>query len=274
MLVAQISDLHIGVSVDVNFGGKQIRIDPAATLKNTVTALNNMATRPDAVVASGDLAADGTVDQYRIFHELVADLEIPLFLVPGNHDDRSALRSVFSDHDYLCAEPDSLAYVVDDLSDSIRLICLDTLVVNKHGGHLGERQLKWLDQTLAGSHRPVLLFMHHPPISTGIPVFDKMGCDDGERLGELIESNPQVLAIGCGHVHRSIHAMWHGAMLHVAPSASYQYSLSMSDQAGIVPTIESPACLLYHYRESNGLVVHHCETASLPELKDITGPRN
>jgi len=274
MLVAQITDLHIGASVDVDFAGKKARIDPAAALKNTVNALNKMATRPDAVVATGDLVADGAVDQYRIFRELVADLQIPLFLVPGNHDDRSALRSVFSDHGYLSAEPDSLAYVVDDLSNSIRLVCLDTLVANQHGGHLGERQLNWLDQTLTESNRPVLLFMHHPPISTGIPVFDEMGCDDGERLGALIEKNPQVLAIGCGHVHRSIHAMWHGAMLHVAPSASYQYSLSMSEDSDIVPTIESPACLLYHYRESDGLVVHHCETGSLPELTDIGGPRS
>jgi len=271
MLVAQISDLHIGISVDVDFRGDRATVDTATALAAAVSGLNNMATRPDVVVATGDLVADGKVEEYQRFSELVASLEIPLILVPGNHDNRKALRTVFEDASYLRSEIEACYYVIDNPSDPLRLVCLDTLVADQHGGKLGEQQLDWLDRTLASSNKPVLIFMHHPPIRTGIPMFDEMGCSDGDRLGEIVEKYPQVLAIGCGHVHRPIHAMWNGAMLHVAPSASYQYSLSMYENSLIVPTLESPACLLYHYQESKNLVVHHCETGSLPRLADIHG---
>ncbi len=47
------------------------------------------------------LTDHGSVEEYELLAELLAPLQMPLYLVVGNHDDAHALRSVFPQHKYL-----------------------------------------------------------------------------------------------------------------------------------------------------------------------------
>src|SRR5919205_527222 len=86
-LLVQLSDPHVGA--DWGFG------DPVAKLAAAVESVRELVPDPDAVLISGDLAEHGAADEYERVADLAGRLEAPLYVLPGNHDDRAALRDHF-----------------------------------------------------------------------------------------------------------------------------------------------------------------------------------
>ena len=110
MLIAQISDLHIAEAD--NYMRKFV--DANAKLAAAVDYLNAMQLRPDVVLATGDLTDHGRPEQYELLAAILAELDIPLLLIPGNHDEREPFRAAFgATHPYLPRQG-SIQYVVDD----------------------------------------------------------------------------------------------------------------------------------------------------------------
>src|SRR3954471_14382498 len=86
-LVVQISDFHVGAD--------WADADPVAELTAAVAAVRALVPEPDAVIASGDLADHATAAEYERVADLPAPLGAPVQVLPGNHDDRAALRRGF-----------------------------------------------------------------------------------------------------------------------------------------------------------------------------------
>src|SRR5258705_11411197 len=112
--LVQLSDLHIKTPGLLAYG----RVDTAACLKLAVESVNRLSQAPDAIVATGDLTDSGRADEYRHLRDLLAPLPSPLYVLPGNHDDRAALRTAFEDHAYLQSSAvsgpsDCVQYAVD-----------------------------------------------------------------------------------------------------------------------------------------------------------------
>lgn len=87
VLLVQLSDLHVGA----NENG----VDPIPRLKAVIEAVRGLPNRPDAVLVSGDLTDDGVEENYRVAREILARLDLPLHVLPGNHDDRRRIRETF-----------------------------------------------------------------------------------------------------------------------------------------------------------------------------------
>src|SRR5690242_18632174 len=97
MLVAQLTDPHVGTP-----GSPMDRLCRTADyLAEAVAHVNALQPRPDVTLLTGDLVDQGRVDEYRRLRDIVASLAMPLYLIPGNHDDRGNLLRVMEDHDYL-----------------------------------------------------------------------------------------------------------------------------------------------------------------------------
>ena len=251
MLIAQISDPHIRPEGRLAYR----RVDTAPFLAACVDHLVRMAPRPDVVLATGDLVDAGRPDEYRRLRALLAPLPMPVYLVPGNHDDREALRDAFADHDYLAAAGPFLQYVVE--SFPVRLVGLDTLVPGENGGLLGPERLAWLDARLAEApDRPSVLFMHHPPFPTGIRFMDAQGLADAEAMAAVVRRHPQVERVLCGHLHRSIHVRWAGTVASTAPSTAHQLYLDFREDGLSAFAMEPPACQLHLWRPGAGLISH------------------
>jgi Icc protein len=249
-LVAQITDFHIVEP------GRQLLdvIDTAAFLRAAVDHLNALDPRPDIVLATGDLANDGTASEYQHVRELLAPLQPPVWLLPGNHDDRAALRAAFPDHDELTGD----AYVDFVVDGPVRVLALDTSRPGKAGGRLDASQLAWLEATLAEApSTPTIVAMHHPPFATGIDHMDAMGLDplEAHALGDVIERHAQVERIQCGHIHRAITRRWHGTIAATAPSVAHAVELDLRGGMGAWNR-EPPACTLHWWTPSTGLVSH------------------
>jgi 3',5'-cyclic-AMP phosphodiesterase len=89
MIIAQISDPHIAVEA----GRSAARGE--TELRQAVTHLNRLPAPPDVVVLSGDCADHGAAIEYARLDELLRDLQAPVYLIPGNHDDRAAMLAKF-----------------------------------------------------------------------------------------------------------------------------------------------------------------------------------
>ena len=121
MLVCQITDLHVRLPGELS---RRV-VDCAVLLERCVDAILRLPQQPDVVIATGDLVDGGRVEEYEHVRRLLAPLSIPVYLIPGNRDDRAAMRSVFSDHEYL-HDGTFIQYVIDDWP--LRIVALGNVV--------------------------------------------------------------------------------------------------------------------------------------------------
>lgn len=212
VLLVQLSDLHVGA----NENG----VDPIPHLEAVVEAVQALPNRPDAILVSGDLTDDGAEEGYRLAREMLERVEAPLHVLPGNHDDRGRLRSVFG----LSGQGEEpVRYSVD--VGELRLVVFDSNVPGQDPGRYDAEQLRWLDAELgAEPERPTLLALHHPPLATGIEEWDEINLEPGQRplLAEVVARHPQLRAIVGGHLHRVAASALAGVPVLAAPSTYLQ----------------------------------------------------
>jgi 3',5'-cyclic-AMP phosphodiesterase len=215
--LAQLSDPHIGAE----WGGG----DPVARLEAAVESIRSMRPEPDALLVSGDLADNAEDAQYERVRELLAPLQAPVYVLPGNHDERGALHRHFG-------VPGGDGAPVQYSADlgPLRLVVLDTTRPGEDPGELDAERLDWLDAELAAAPEvPTLLAMHHPPLLTGVPAWDAIGLPDADRraLGEVVERHPQVRRLVAGHVHRTMTGELAGRSVLTVPSTYVQARLEL-----------------------------------------------
>ncbi len=249
MLILQITDTHIKVPGKLAYQ----RVDTAAMLRACVAEVARLVPRPDVVVLTGDLVDFGRPEEYAHLKELLAPLQIPSYVIPGNHDDREAMRQAFAADGYLPAQG-FLHYAIDRWP--LRLIGLDTLIPKRGGGELCAERLAWLDATLtAKPAAPTLILMHHPPFATGIAHMDRAGLANAEGFTAIMAKHPQVQAILCGHLHRTIQAVVGGRRATTCPSPAHQVALDLTADGPSVFRMEPPGYMLHLWRDGH-LITH------------------
>jgi 3',5'-cyclic AMP phosphodiesterase CpdA len=250
MVLCQISDPHIVPYGTLAYG----RIDTPRFLERCVAKVLSLPQQPDAVVVTGDLTDHATAEEYAVLRELLEPIaaRMPLYLLVGNHDDRSALRTAFPEFSYL-GKDGFVQYAVDVAP--VRLVVLDTLIPGAPGGELCEERLAWLDRTLGESKQPTIVAQHHPPLVTGLTIMDRMTLRDPQAEEEVIARHRHVERIICGHYHRNIQARFGGTIVSVCPSAAHQLMLNLVPDADIRFTFE-PSEFHLHYWNGTRLVTH------------------
>ena len=251
MIICQISDLHIKAGGKLSYKV----VDTAAMLRACVKDVLSLKQRPDVVVITGDLVDFGTREEYAFLRGLLAPLPMPVYLLPGNHDERDALRASFPEHRYMQDTGEFCQYVIDD--HPVRLIALDTVVPRQSGGELCAKRLGWLDRTLAlRPAAPTVVMMHHPPFRTLIGHMDKMGLADPSGLAAVVARHPQVERVICGHLHRPIQVRFAGTFASTCPSPAHQVALDLDDDAPSRFRMEPPGYQLHAWVPGAGLVSH------------------
>lgn len=258
MLIAQLSDIHVRPQGQLYKGVTDSNRQFAAAIEH----LHALERRPDLVVITGDLVDEGRDDEYRMVRELLAGLELPYRIMPGNHDDRGQFRATFSDHRYLPATG-PLHYSVDDTP--VRIVAFDACVPGAHHGAATAEDLDWLARTLAANRsKPTLLLMHHPPFASGIPYLDGCRYVDDAALAEVVAAAPNVEAVLCGHVHRLMARRWAGTMVLACPSTTTEIALRLQPGASPQSFLGPPACLLHWWAPGQGLVSHLSSIGKFP----------
>lgn len=274
--LAQITDMHIREPGQLAYG----RLDTAPYLRAAVQALAALRQRPHALVLTGDLVDKGSAAEYAHLADLLAPvqaLSVPVYLMPGNHDDRDQLRRSFPEHRYLGAG-EFLQYVVEiganaENGGGLCLVALDTVQQGDSAGHLCAKRLQWLRSTLAGLRdRAVVLAMHHPPFETLIGHMDEIGLVEGAgELAEILAAHRNVERVICGHLHRSIFAAFGGTVACTAPSPAHQVCLDLAPDAAQAWTLEPPGFHVHAWSGPGCLVTHEAAIGSFDGPHAFTG---
>lgn len=244
MLIAQISDTHI-LAPTSDHPAAQLRAD---CLRRTVADVNQQ--HPDAVVFTGDTVQHGQLEEYARLRELLAPLEPPLYLVPGNRDDKNEMRAAFSDYAYIPRTGEFLHYVIDDYDT--RLVGIDSTSAGERKGRFCEERQAWLDETLCEMPDcPTLLFIHHPPFDIGEHyVGGYRRPEEVVALDGIVNRHPQVIGLLCGHVHWPVEREWAGTEARIMPSIAVDVRNGIDEtEAG-----EHPIYLLHRPSGEAGLV--------------------
>ena len=249
--IGQITDLHVGRKIPFPSG----ELDLFDQLIKAVDNLNSIDPPLDMAVISGDLANHGKEEDYIRVKSQLDRLNFPYFIVMGNHDQRETLKKVFNEHTYLKTEDEFIQYTLED--HPIRIIALDTLEPGTHFGLMCEKRIQWLKKKLADQpERPTLIFMHHPPMDTGMPYPDHLGMHNKDAFASVIKQNPQIEAIASGHTHRDSVLRWNGTVVYVTPSSAFSYGLEFHDVDDVDPLMEPPAARIFRWDAEVGLVAH------------------
>jgi Icc protein len=216
--ILQLSDLHPFADPDERLNG----IPTRELLAEVVAHVQESGLRPDHVVVTGDHTHDERPETYAAVRELLGPFIDRLWVVPGNHDDRAALRSAFADRIPVDGtDRITFSFVAGDW------LCLglDTHVPGAAGGKIGADQVEWI-RTQLHEHKPraAVLFMHHPPVDLGLAWLDRIGIEDGYVLRDLLAAEPRIKLVCCGHVHHESSNRVGTAEVVTVPSTGLQFS--------------------------------------------------
>jgi len=144
----------------------------------------------DFALLPGDIADDGTADQYRLVRDAVTPLRLPLHVLPGDHDFKPHNLDAY----YAVLDAERLPFAVTVKGH--RCLFLDVISAGAGGPdfRLGADQLAWVERELdaaALAGEGVAVFMHTYPADLR---------EGAERLGGLL-AQPHVACVDMGHTH-------------------------------------------------------------------------
>jgi Icc protein len=243
MRIAHISDFHLP-----NKPGQRVNeARPDANLIEAVAVLKKQTPKPELIVLGGDLLEDGQKGNYETIAELFKEFQVPLHTVLGNHDDLKALkRSSLIDQDN-----DYPGYGSFD-HGKLHIVLLNTGGTGKGHGHLEEQQLLWLSEDLYQNHRkPILIFMHHHPVNSGVPWLDKIKLENADEFWEIVPPySNNILGVFFAHLHIQLSTVTRGVLAASPPAVCFQFS-GNSDASKAELSAEQPGFNLIDVKDRN-----------------------
>jgi 3',5'-cyclic-AMP phosphodiesterase len=208
----QISDSHIGFDKPAN-------TDVTETLRAAIARIKAEPEPPAFVLHTGDLTHLSKPGEFDTLQQVLSELSMPVFYVPGEHD-------VLDDdgRGYLERFGKGTRGAGWHSFDhgGVHFIGLVNVVNLKAGGLgiLGAEQLAWLEQDVAGltSSTPVVVFAHIP-LWAVYPEWG-WGTDDGERALSMLRRFGSVSVLN-GHIHQVMQKVEGHVTFHTAMSTAF-----------------------------------------------------
>jgi Icc protein len=219
--VLQITDTHLFAADDGCLLGLNTDLSLQAVLESVA------ARRPSAhlVLATGDLTHDGTPEAYRRFFRHMNGMDLPVYCLPGNHDEARALQ--------MAHDTGQCRFSEHAVHGDWHFIFLDSTIPGSEGAHLTEGTLAMLERRLQKApDMHTLVCLHHQPVPMGSRWLDTMALDNPEAFFAIIDRHPQVRAIVWGHVHQELASRRDDVLLLSTPSTCIQF-LPRSDDFAV-----------------------------------------
>jgi len=208
----QISDSHIGFDKPAN-------TDVIATLRAAVAKIKAAPEPPAFILHTGDLTHLSKPAEFDTLQQVLSELALPVFYVPGEHDvledDGKSYLARFG------KETQGAGWYSFDQGGA-HFIGLVNVVNLKAGGlgTLGAEQLEWLEKDVKHlkSSTPIVVFAHIPLWSV-YPEWG-WGTDDSERALSYLKRFGSVSVLN-GHIHQVMQKIEGHVTFHTAMSTAF-----------------------------------------------------
>ncbi len=218
--VAQLTDCHIFAGAGELLKGMDTRLSFDAVSAAMLARHGDL----DLLLATGDLSQDGSAGSYRFLAKRFNRMKLPVFRLPGNHDD-SALMAANLDGRQVSPAKQVLA-------GAWQILLLDSTIAGEVHGRVSPTELEFLDRALcAYPEHHALVCLHHQAVETGSKWIDDKGLLDAARFRQHVTKHDQVRAVIWGHVHQEKHHRDDGVEWMSAPSSCVQFTPDSKDFA-------------------------------------------
>lgn len=210
--IIQLSDIHIFSKRDQALLG----VKTQESFDAVVALMEAERGQIDAIMLTGDLSQDGSAASYNYIADKLRGFNVPIYAVPGNHDNISMLLQTYVTGPICCEQ------VV--LFKDWELILLNTHKPGAVEGELAANQLQFLKTALAKAAVPnIIVFFHHHPILIGSKWLDNLGLTNKEDFWQIISNDPRIKAIVFGHIHQEYEGYSHQKLCLALPSTCIQF---------------------------------------------------
>lgn len=171
-------------------------------LSKSVESINKVRMNIEFVVVTGDIFSESIQrpETVRGLKSIMSGLKAPVHYLAGNHD-----VSNERDREIYEKEFGPLAYQSE--CEGVVLLFMHVETLSYRYKLDGYEPVKWLEERLRESKdRPVVLFLHSPPVMDYHDYTLKQSWHDKEALEnfrEIIRSHPNIRAVIGGHLHES-----------------------------------------------------------------------
>lgn len=252
MKIVHLSDLHLVEPGKSIFGS-----EPALRLDRALALVKRDHADAAFCLLTGDLADAGDPAAYAELARQLAQLPMPCHLIPGNHDQRHALRAVLPGLTFA-----NDGFLQQRITTPVgQWLLLDTADAGSTSGRYCARRRDWLATQLAESGTaPLFIAMHHPPFSVGLPAMDQYRLADFAEFHALIAPHrARIRHLLIGHLHRPLGGTWQGIGFSGVSSPNHQVAFDMKTlpASGDVPGCAGHPGLGVIAIDKDTVVVHH-----------------
>lgn len=216
----QITDCHIFATADQRLQGLDTRLSFELVSDSALDRIENL----DLLLVTGDLSQDESADAYRYLADRFERFKVPVFWLPGNHDNVDTMRAHLTGRHIYPAR----RVLVGDW----QIVLLDSTVEGEVHGRVSEQQLDFLDAALDQyPDRHALVCVHHQALDCGSEWIDAKGLNDSDQFRNRLAQQANVRAVLWGHVHQETHRSVGGIEWMSTPSSCIQFQVNSKEFA-------------------------------------------
>ena len=208
--IIQISDLHLFANTDGELLGVK-------TQKSFEAVLDFVRKEPmDLIILTGDMTQDGSATSYLRLANMISSLNVPVYFLPGNHDNPIALEQVYP-HNMITNNRHVLL-------KKWQIILLSSQIPGRVEGHLDESQFRYMKRQIEENPSLYTIVMfHHQPVPVGCAWLDNLGVKNADEFWDKVTQFPQVQNVIFGHVHQEFETIYRNIHCYSAPSTCIQF---------------------------------------------------
>jgi Icc protein len=214
MKVIQITDTHLFAQDNLEIFGEKSNLRCQEVIARIV---NEESDNTDLILLTGDVSQDKTAESYQKMVHYLSGLGIPVYWIPGNHDDLEQMKQAFDG-------AKNFHYQTHLTLEHWHLIFINTTKNNTDKGYLSlqERLTIKKELEISPTDKKIAMVMHHHPVEVGTPLVDHYILQDTNEFWSLLTQKPVDLII-CGHVHGNYQIKYNNLVIETSPATCLQW---------------------------------------------------